>query len=108
MRKSILIFGIITIAILSLSAQVTFKTDSNKVQIEEQSANELYNSIYSDFENYYMSNTLLEENEDAEMLEIYNELNDEFNIIEQTVLESEEDLSNNELFASIVNDINKK
>ena len=106
MKKSILIFGIIIITIITVKAQIVFNQNSKNLEIKEQSSNDLYDSIYNDFENFYLEQTSSEEIEDEEMLNIYDELRNEFDLIEQINQEKEEDLLNNNLYAQILEDTN--
>jgi len=106
MKRSILIFGIIIITIITVKAQIVFNHDIKNLEIKEQSSNELYDSIYNDFENFYIEQTSSEEIEDEEMLNIYDELRNEFDLIEQINQEKEEDLLNNNLYAQILEDTN--
>jgi len=106
MKRSILIFGIIIITIITVKAQIVFNHDIKNLEIKEQSSNELYDSIYNDFENFYIEQTSSEEIEDEEMLNIYDELRNEFDLIEQINQEKEEDLLKNKLYAQILEDTN--
>lgn len=104
MKRSILIFGIIIITIITVKAQIVFNHDTKNLETKEQSSNELYDSIYTDFENFYIEQTSSEEIEDEEMLDIYNELRNEFDLIEQINQEKKEDQLNNKLYAQILKD----
>lgn len=102
MRKLILLSIAAIFVNISVQAHSVFINDNNI-------ANEnLYNSIYSDFENYYKEEINKENSEEIEQDELYNDLYNAFESrykIETAILQYQDE-SNNNLYSEISDNFN--
>jgi hypothetical protein len=101
MKKTAIIFGILLITVLNVNSQIRLADDNKSVIISETQSLDLYNSVFSDFNTYSTCETILEENEDLEMQDIYSDLYEENKLREQIVKEMEQDSMYERIYAEL-------
>ncbi len=102
MRKLVLLSIAALFVNLSVQAHtVITKTNSN-------ATSELYNSIYSDFENYYKNETVKETKEDQNNDELYNDLLESFENYykQETAAQGFQDENNDNLYSDLSGSFN--
>jgi len=107
MRNLTLLIGILFITLFSVNGQDSFRKKSiekEETTLETSSIIELYDSIFDDFESWYKESTEREEKEESEMESIYLDIFNTLDIIDQVVEESKEDLVNNLLYSTLLQD----
>lgn len=105
MKKSILILATIAISLIGVNAQQNICEKKGKVIIQEKTNQELYSSIVRDFEDWYRETTEEEMTDDNENLDLYNNLYESFELLNNIDSENNEDKENDNLYSSLKEDL---
>lgn len=114
MKNLIIVLAILFITSIAVNGQDSFRKISIEEEIIETSettepnSTDLYDSIYRDFEKWYIEETQREELLDMEMQSIYNDMFENDEITKQVIKESEEDILNENIYSDLFNIIKKK
>jgi hypothetical protein len=106
MKNILILFGILFLTTISVNGQDSFTKISFEEKIGDNrdiDSTELYDSIYKDFESFFIKETIKEEIQDLEMDSLYSDIYQQQKITQEVIDEKKEDNIFEEIYLQILN-----